>query len=121
MLAVINGALIQIIMAARIFYGMSCNGWLPAFFKVVSARTHTPLRATFIAGAMVLMLALALPLVSLAKITSGVVLVVFTLVNLALIRIKRLGPVPAGVRPVPMWVPVLGALASVSILIVEIW
>ena len=41
LVAVINGALIQIIMASRIFYGMSCNGWLPAFLGKVSPRTHT--------------------------------------------------------------------------------
>ena len=118
LIAVINGALIQIIMAARIFYGMSCNGWLPAFFGVVSARTRTPLRATLVAGSLVLIFALALPLVSLAKITSGMVLVVFTCVNLALIRIKQRAPnVPEGVWKVPMFVPVLGAVASFAILL----
>ena len=30
LIAVINGGLIQIIMASRIFFGMSRNGWLPA-------------------------------------------------------------------------------------------
>jgi APA family basic amino acid/polyamine antiporter len=116
MVAVLNGALIQIIKAARVFYGMSCNGWLPGFFGVVNQRTHTPLRSTLVAGAIVLLLALLLPLLSLAKITSALVLVVFTLVNLALIRIKRLGPPPEGVRAIPLWVPVLGVLASVGIL-----
>jgi amino acid transporter len=118
LIAVINGALIQIIMAARIFYGMSCNGWLPAFFGVVNARTRTPQRATLVAGSLVLIFALALPLVSLAKITSGMVLVVFTCVNLALIRIKQRDPaVPEGVWKVPMFVPVLGAVASFAILL----
>jgi len=117
LVAVINGALIQIIKAARIFYGMSCNGWLPAFFGAVNPRTRTPLRSTLVAGGIVLVFALLLPLLSLAKLTSAMVLVVFTLVNLALIRIKRLGPPPAGVRAVPVWVPWLGALASVGILV----
>ena len=98
LVAVINGALIQIIKAARVFYGMSCNGWLPAFFGVVNARTRTPLRATLVAGGIVLVFALLLPLLSLAKLTSAMVLVVFTLVNIALIRIKRLGPPPPAVR-----------------------
>jgi len=74
LVAVINGALIQIIMASRIFYGMSRNGWLPVYLGDVSARTHTPVRATLVAGALVLVLALILPLVSLAKITSAMVL-----------------------------------------------
>jgi APA family basic amino acid/polyamine antiporter len=117
LIAVINGALIQIIKAARVFYGMSSNGWLPAFFGVVNPRTRTPLRSTLVAGGIVLVFALALPLVSLAKTTSAMVLLVFILVNLALITIKRSGPPPEGVRAMPMWVPVLGALASALILL----
>ncbi|MDJ0926035.1 MAG: APC family permease [Gammaproteobacteria bacterium] len=118
--AVINGALIQIIMASRIFYGMSRNGWLPAALSVVHPRTHTPLRSTFLAGAIVLALALLLPLVSLAKTTSAMVLVVFTLVNLCLWRIKTRDPVPDGVRPVPLAVPVIGVVASLFILVVSL-
>jgi len=117
LIAVINCALIQIIKAARVFYGMSSNGWLPAFFGVVNPRTRTPLRSTLVAGGIVLVFALALPLVSLAKTTSAMVLLVFILVNLALITIKRSGPPPEGVRAMPMWVPVLGALASAVILL----
>lgn len=116
LVAVMNGALIQIIMASRIFYGMSCNGWLPAFFGVVNPRTHTPVRATLVAGILVLLLALVLPLVSLAKITSTMVLGVFVVINLSLLRIKRREPLPAGVRPVPIAVPLIGALAGVFIL-----
>ena len=121
LVAVINGALIQIIKAARVFYGMSCNGWLPSFFGVVNRRTRTPLRATLVAGGIVLFLAVALPLVSLAKTTSAMVLIVFVLVNVALIRIKQLEPPPTGVRALPVWVPVLGALASAAILLAALY
>jgi len=120
LVAVINGALIQIIMAARIFYGMSCNGWLPTVFAAVNPRTHVPLWGTYLAGALVIVLALALPLVSLAKTTSGMVLLVFTLINLALIRIKRREAVPEGVRAIPMAVPVVGVVASLFILVVSL-
>ena len=116
LVAVINGALIQIIMASRIFYGMSRNGWLPAFLGEVNPRTHTPVRATLIAGVLVLILALSLPLISLAKITSAMVLGVFVIINLSLLRIKRLYPAPAGVRSLPIVVPLIGALASLFIL-----
>jgi amino acid transporter len=120
LVAVINGALIQIIMASRIFYGMSNNNWLPKFLGVVNPRTHTPVTATLVAGALTLFLALALPLVSLAKITSGMVLVVFVLINLSLLRIKRREPSPEGVRSLPLAIPVFGALASGLILVISL-
>ena len=63
--------------------------------------THTPVRATLVAGGIVLLLALALPLVGLAKTTSAIVLCVFTLINLSLLRIKWREPRPADVRVVP--------------------
>lgn len=117
LVAVINGALIQIIKAARIFYGMSRNGWLPGWFGIVNARTRTPLRSTFVAGGTALVVALSLPLVSLAKVTSAMVLIVFTLVNVALIRIKLGSPPSQNVRAVPLLVPLLGAVSSIGILL----
>jgi APA family basic amino acid/polyamine antiporter len=121
LIAVINGALIQIIMASRIFYGMSSNGWLPNFLSHVNPRTHTPVRATLVAGAVALSFALFLPLLSLAKTTSALVLAVFVTINLSLLRIKHSEPAPVGVRPGPVAVPVIGALASAFILLSSIW
>jgi APA family basic amino acid/polyamine antiporter len=120
LVAVINGALIQIIMASRIFYGMSHNGWLPGFLKAVNPRTRTPVRATLLAGVLVLLFALSLPLVSLAKTTSAMVLAVFTLINLSLLRIKQREPHADGVRTLPRAVPAIGAAASAAILLVSL-
>lgn len=116
-LTVINGALIQIIMAARIFYGMSKQGWLPPFLSVVHPKRRTPLVATLLAGGIALMLALTLPFVSLAKLTSAMVLTIFILVNASLIVIKRRQPVPEDVRPIWLVVPVAGLVGSVLILL----
>ena len=116
-LTVINGALIQIIMASRIFFGMSRSGWLPAFLSSVHPVRRTPVVATLIAGAIALLLALTLPFVSLAKLTSAMVLFIFVLVNAALIVIKRRGETPAEVKPVSIWVPVLGLAGSLLILV----
>lgn len=110
--AVVNGALIQIIMASRVFYGMSRAGWLHAVFGRVHWRTRTPLLSTAIVTALVLVLALWLPIVTLAKATSLIVLVVFTLVNLALVRIKRRAPKLKRGPCFPLWVPLTGLLAS---------
>jgi amino acid transporter len=119
MFAVVNGALIQIIMGSRILYGMSRQGWLPAPLGSVWKRTRTPVVATAATAAVVLALALWLPLETLARATSFLVLIVFSLVNLSLLRIKRRHPHPPGVRTFPAWIPALGILTSVSLLLVQ--
>jgi amino acid transporter len=116
LLAVINGALIQMIMASRIFYGMSAKGWLPGFVGRINPKTQTPVVATGLVSALVLVLALWVPLVGLAGATSALVLVVFALVSMALIRLKRRDPRPAGISTIPMWVPVAGVVASLALL-----
>ena len=45
LVAVINGALIQIVMVARVFYGLANMGLLPSRLATVNARTRTPLMA----------------------------------------------------------------------------
>ncbi|MEM1246798.1 MAG: amino acid permease [Acidobacteriota bacterium] len=88
LLSVTNSALAQIIMASRILSGMSRDGALPAWFANVSSRTRTPVRATVFTGGVVLIFALALPLVTLAEITSFVILTVFILVNASFVRLS---------------------------------
>jgi len=112
MLAVINGALIQIIMASRVCYGMAVRRWLPVLFSRVNAVTRTPLLATLIVTLLVLLMALWLPIETLAKSTSYFLLLVFTLVNLSLWRLKYTTKTPAGIIRVPLWVPVAGCLTS---------
>lgn len=109
--AVVNGALVQIILASRMLYGMSREGWHYAGFGRVHPRTRTPLLATAAVTAALLFLALWFPLVTLATAASFMVLVLFVLMNWSLVRIKRRDPHP-GVRTVPMWVPVAGLLTT---------
>jgi APA family basic amino acid/polyamine antiporter len=118
--AVVNGALIQIIMAARVLYGMSREGWLPPLLGQVWQRTRTPVVATVMVTAAVLLLALVLPLVDLAKATSFVVLSVFILVNAALLRLKlRRIAAPARIWQCPLWVPAAGMALSALLLVVQ--
>jgi amino acid transporter len=118
--AMVNGALVQIIMASRVLYGLARQGSLPAWLGRVEYRTRTPAAAIAVTSCVVLALALWIPLVRLAEITSVMTLVVFALVNLALWRVKRAGDGPSGVgvgvRTVPAWVPVAGFVATASML-----
>lgn len=119
--AVVNGALIQIIMGSRILYGMSRQGWLPTPFGHVWRKTQTPATATIATAGVVLVLALWLPVVTLAKSTSFLVLFIFSLINLSLLRIKWREPHPQGVRPVPQWVPAGGIVASLGLLLFQVF
>jgi len=118
--AVVNGALIQIIMSARVLYGMSREGWLHAIFGRVHRRTRTPLVSTAVVTALVLVLALWLPIVTLAKATSFIILVVFALINLSLVRIKRRHPRPESIRTWPMAVPVAGFLTTTGFILFQL-
>jgi APA family basic amino acid/polyamine antiporter len=66
-------------------------------------------------------LALWLPLVTLAKSTSFLVLFIFSLINLSLLRIKWREPHPQGVRPVSQWVPAGGIVASLGLLLFQVF
>lgn len=89
--AVINGALLQIIMCSRVLYGMGKRAMLPAVFGQVHPQSQTPVFATLLVGSCVMIFALTLPLVTLAKITSTLILGVFSLVNAALLTLNWRG------------------------------
>jgi amino acid transporter len=116
MIAVINGALIQIIMASRIFYGMSRQSWLPEFLGSVNPKTHTPIASTILSGVIVFVFATFFELLTLAQFSSFVIFIVFTVVNLSLILIKRKTPGPVGIRTYPLFVPVMGILLNLTLL-----
>ncbi|MDH4169941.1 MAG: amino acid permease [Acidimicrobiia bacterium] len=88
-IAMLNGILIQVVMASRVLYGMAREELLPSFFARVDATRQTPARATVIVAAAIIALILSFPLVQLAKITSLVTLAVFSLVNIALFVLGR--------------------------------
>ena len=119
--AVLNGALIQIVMAARVLYGLGGQHGFMRAFASVNTRTRTPLLATAVATLIVLLLATVFRLGFLAEMTSLVVLSIFTLTNLALVLIKRRAtPAPDGITIVPLWVPLTGAIVSGAFILVEI-
>jgi len=118
--ATLNGALIQMIMGSRILYGLADQGALPAPLARVNRRTRTPLLATALVVGTTLVFALLFPIETLARGTSAMTLFVFSLVNLALVRLKQRGPAPAGILSMPPAVPVLGFLGSAGFLVLEL-
>ncbi len=117
-IAVVNGAIVQLIMASRVIYGMATNRLLPEVLAKVDSYTATPVRATVLCIAITLLLALLFPLASLAQATSVIVLCVFALVNLALIRINSV-LVSSETVHYPQWIPYIGLTLCLSMLVIK--
>ena len=116
---IVNGALGQIIMATRLVMDMGRDRrGAPAILGRIHPRTHTPMIATALITVAVLMLALFLPLKTLANLTSAIMLAVFVTVNASLIVLKRRGQ-PEGVPNVPRWIPWLGLVLSAGALVAQ--
>lgn len=109
MVATVNGVIVQIIMGSRILYGLANQGWITHRFAQVHEKNKTPVTATLVVVGIMIAGTILLPLVSLAQLTSLLVLSIFTLVNMSLIVIKRRGDKHQGYITVPIAVPYIGA------------
>lgn len=116
LISVINGALIQVIMGSRVLYGMSRKQWLPEKIGEVNSVTHTPVVATVLITIGVLFFALLFPLLSLAKITSFITLIIFMSINFALLKIKVSKRAHEGFS-VPLWVPLIGGFSTLLFIV----
>jgi amino acid transporter len=110
--AIANGALVQILAATRVLFGLGELGTLPRWLARVHPRTRTPVTLTAAVVTTVLVVTLLLPLEDLARITTCLLLVVFTLVNVALLRLRRDAEAPRAPFRIPAPVPWLGAASS---------
>jgi APA family basic amino acid/polyamine antiporter len=109
--AIANGVLIELLVLARLLFGMARRGWLPAPLATISPARETPIRATLVGGAVVLALTVLLDVAALARVTSAITLLVFALVNAALWRLHRTTPRGGAIR-IPRWVPPVATVAN---------
>lgn len=117
--AMINGVLIQILMASRVLFGMSRDGLIrPAWLAHLNRRRSTPVPATILVALLIGALVALVPIVSLAEVTSYVTLAVFTMVNFSLWRLMR-----RSTEPSRTWKAVWGLVAgclTVGLVVAEI-
>lgn len=110
--AALNGVLAQVVMASRVFFGLGRRSRGLAIFHRANPRFGTPVLATIVTGAATIAAAAMLPVALLAEYTTLALLVVFTIVNAALIGVKRQKtPSPFSVPVIVPWLGILGALA----------
>lgn len=120
LMATVNGVLVQIVMGSRILYGLAKQGWLPARLASVDPRRQTPRFATITVVAAMCVGTVMLSLVSLASITSFLVLTVFILVNLSLIVIKRRTHAEPRAFSVPIIVPLLACICCFGLIVYQL-
>lgn len=118
-IAMVNGILVQIVMASRVLYGMAGEGMMPGLLGRVHPRRQTPVTAIILFTLLVALLALSVPLVQLAEMTSFVILAIFTLVNLSLFLIGRRPGAPERLRRW-RWSGLAGAAVTLALIIAEI-
>jgi APA family basic amino acid/polyamine antiporter len=118
--AVANTALVNYITASRLMYGMARQGLLPEQLGRVHRERHTPHIATLVLFAVVTPLALFGGISELASATVLMLLVVFTIVNGALIILKRRPGEQPGAFELPLFVPIGGALICAVLIVARL-
>lgn len=113
--AVANGALINMIMASRLVYGMSREGIVPRFFGGVHEGRRTPLAAIVFTTALCMVLIAIGTLEKLADTTVTLLLCVFILVNVSVLALRRDHVAHAHFRA-PAAIPVVGAVICATLL-----
>jgi APA family basic amino acid/polyamine antiporter len=116
LLAVSNTALINLIMASRLLYGLSDQGIVPALFSRVHSQRRTPWVAIIIVTIMAMLLVATGTIGALADTTVLLLLTIFTLVNIAVLVLRR-ETLDVEHFHAPTIVPVLGALSSAGLAI----
>ncbi|WP_421656181.1 APC family permease [Leptothermofonsia sp. ETS-13] len=112
--AVLNTALLNFVTASRLLFGMAREGLLLAWLGKLHARRATPYRTLLVILPIAIILALSGTLQFLAGTTATLILLMFCLVNLSLLVIKRQERQPGGFQ-IPFLLPAL-ALVSNTIL-----
>ena len=108
--AVTNTALINMLMASRLVYGMANEGVVPGVFGKVHKGRRTPWVSILFTSIIAILLVSSLEISDLGSTTSLLLLVVFAVVNVAVLVLRK-DEVEHDHFRAPTWVPVLGALS----------
>jgi len=115
LLALSNGALINMIMASRLLYGMAQEGVMPRPFARVLPGRRTPWTAILFTSSIAAVLVATGDLASLADTTVALLVVVFGVVNVSVLVLRR---ERVEHEHFVVWsaVPVIGVAISIALL-----
>lgn len=115
--AIANTALLNYVMASRLAYGMSRQGLLPEKLGRLHSKRRTPYIAILMIFFIVLIFSSIGDIKQLASATSILLLLVFIIMNFALIVLKLRKTEPAGPFEIPYFVPILAILINGALLL----
>lgn len=118
--AIANTALLNYLMGSRLLYGMSRQGLLPAILGSVHAKRQSPHVSIVVLFFIVAGLILSGGVKQLAEATVLLLLIVFTIVNISLVVLKRRPGEPRGGFEPPLLVPVFGAIVCALLIAVRV-
>ncbi|RYE07386.1 MAG: amino acid permease [Hyphomicrobiales bacterium] len=118
--AVGNTALVNYVTSSRMVYGMARQGLLPKGLGKVHDRTQTPHIAASALLLLLVPLAFFGSIAELASATVLLLLVVFAIVNGALLVLQGRTGEANGKFEVPRWVPALGTLVCIALIAVRV-
>jgi len=116
LVSIVNGALVQMVMVSRMFYGMGKIGVAPRVFSKISSKTNTPIVSTVFTVLIIWFFAILFPIGNLAKATSLIIVCVFSVICLSLIKIKLDKKSPKAKFQVSIIVPVIGGVVCLLFL-----
>lgn len=119
MLALISTANAGVLSASRYPFAMARDNLAPSSLTQISDRFNTPTRAVTLTGAVILIMIAVFPILQIAKLASAFKILVFVLINVALISFRE-GAVegydPDWVAPLYPWVQIFGIVAGFVLL-----
>ena len=119
MLALISTANAGILSASRYPFAMARDDLAPPSLTEISDRFNTPSKAVTLTGGVILVMIAFFPILQIAKLASAFQILVFILVNLALVGFRE-GAVegydPTWIAPLYPWVQIFGIVAGFVLL-----
>jgi amino acid transporter/nucleotide-binding universal stress UspA family protein len=105
--------------SSRVSFAMGRDRNLPGLFGQIHEKRRTPHWAIFLSGGLVALMAMALPVKSVASAADIMFLLLFMMVNVAAIRMRRLRPdLDRGFRiPLMPLMPILGIISQVVLIV----
>ncbi len=106
--------------SSRVSFAMGRDHNLPSLFGRIHARKRTPHLAVFISGALIIFMAVSLPIEDIASATDAMFLLLFIFVNLAVINLRKNRPdLDRGFKvPLFPFIPILATFLNLTLAVV---